>query len=544
MALLDSTLRPICFGIDPLVTKGTTVGAEKFKRYEHALYVMGEIARIAYCDTGIGHLTIQKSLGLSPDIVNKVISAYDAKYKSEKSKPITSQPGLGSLPMESYSLVPSPNLSSKTKWGTYVSSSDDMTCYFLNASKIKANPNSIFGPTDVIVSFKGSSTVDNFKHDLMSQFTAKDLQKLVEPIGIKIDTTVTNFVTGSFVNPLVKAWTQLMRALEEHVTNTGATRLFITGQSLGGAYCELFAFILAEGKVSGTIPIMSKINSIHIVSFGAPCILGDGARNTFNRHLDSKLVTFDRVVSQAISARSAATQLFVGGVAGPNDVIPTIPAGFAHPGFRPLANEFKPEANGRPYGLDNVRKFYGVESSSRYRDPKTWPFEHDLKYGDFANKAELNKIVKDLIGLEAPDTSTEVPALIKDAVPAAANTSVAPAPQTGGLFGGLFGIGSEKTKYETATKSHIPNFLSVQGNKNAAAFAHAEYLGMFYFGVFRLPGMKNPGSGNNVAYFEMDDTGVKISYDPITTRGGYRRRLKTSKRRKHKNKRSKKTRKH
>jgi len=496
----DSTLRPVCFGLSNKVSKeaAAKVGPEKFKRYEHILYIGAQLSRIVYSDSGIIWNTIEKSLGMSSDIVNKVISAYDARFLSQR-RTTSSAPGSeGGRPMESYSLTVAKPGPGEKKYATYVSSPSDITCLVINATKVKENPNSILQPTDVFVVFKGSSTIKNFKHDLMSQFTASDLGGLIQSIGVKVGMNEgRNLVTGAFIKPLVKAWTSLINAITEHITADG--RLFLCGHSLGGAYCTLFAFILAEGKVSGTIPIMSKVKSIHIISYGAPTLLSDTARNTFNRHLESGLMTLDRVVSQKVAARSAATQLLVGAFMGPNDVIPTIPVGFAHPGFRPLATEFRPEANGRPYSIDNIRKFYGVSSNTRYRDPATWPFSEDMGLGDWKNSAALNNIVKELTGVDAPPNKDPV------AESQAAEVSEDPTIQQGGF-------GEQKGIYSAATKNHIPDYVSVAGSNYAAGFAHMEYLGMFFAGALRMAGMKNPGYGNRTAYFGLYNSGVELSY--------------------------------
>jgi hypothetical protein len=500
-----------------MVTKkaAASIGPGLFKKYEHILYVMAQLSRIAYCDTGIAHKVIQASLGMSNDVVNKVITAYDWKYGekvkqlvgrltlSEKRSPIKSQPGKGGRPMESYALGPA---GSGEKYGTYISSPEDMTCYIVKGSSVRANPNSIILPTDVIITFKGSSTMANFKHDLMSQFTSADLEALLQPTGIKLEGQSNN-VTGAFVKPLVNSWNVMINTISQYVTD--GCRLFLTGHSLGGAYASLFAFILAEAKA--TLPSMNKIKSFHLITFGAPCILGDNARNTFNRHLDSGLITLDRVVSQRVASRSAATQVLLGGVVGPNDVIPTIPVGFSHPGYRPLNNpvkNFYPEAKGRPYSIDNVRKFYGVQTKTRYRDPTTWPFEQGYDLGDRARSALLNDIVMNITKLaEIPDT--------KDVVPPVAlkNAKVEGDPQAGGAWS------EAKAIYEKTTLERIPNFVSVQGSVYAFGFAHAEYLGMFFLGGFRQAGMKNPGFGNNVAVFDMYPNGVTINYvdfKPVT----------------------------
>ena len=494
---LDTTIRPLCFEINPNISKESAsgVGPETFKKYEYVLYSMAQLSRIVYCDTGIIHRVVQSSLGLSNDVVNKVISAYDWKYAKERRTPIQSQKGLENRPMESYSLGSS---GSGKKYATYVSSPEDVTAIVLNGSSFKANPNSIFLPSDIFMSFKGSSTIDNFKHDIMSQFTSTDLQVLIESLEIKVEGS-DNKVTGAFVSPLVNCWRSLIQSITDHIQGKDV-RLFLTGHSLGGAYASLFAFILAEGKVSDTLPVMQKIKSIHLITFGAPCLLSDIARNTFNRHLNSGLITLDRVVSQKVPARSAATQLLVGGIAGPNDVIPTIPAGFSHPGYRPLSNPLKniyPESKGRPYSLDYIRKTYGIPGGTRYRDAETWPFNEEMGLGDRAMTEELNKIVTDLTKLENIPQEKEV---------VAPNDNVNPEDpvQQGGA--------SAKNIYSDETLHHIPNLVSVQGSVYAFGFAHAEYLGMFFMGGFRLMGMKNPGFKRNTAFFELYPNGVKIQY--------------------------------
>jgi hypothetical protein len=364
--------------------------------------------------------------------------------------------------------------------------------------------------------------MENLKHDVLAQIGASDLGELVKSIGVVVQGE-RNLVTASFVKPLVTGWAALMAGLVEHVKVDG-TRLFICGHSMGGAQASLFAFILAEGKVSGTIPIMKRVKSIHIVSFGAPCILSDTSRNTFNRHLESGLVTLDRVVNQKVAARSAATQVIMGGILGPNDVIPTVPAGFSHPGFRPLATNMNPEAGGRPYSIDNVRKFYGVPTNTRYRDSSTWPFEEGLELGDWKNSKALDAIVKRVTGgLEAGEISVKIP----DEIPAKG------------------GFGKQKNIYAAMTKNHIPDFVSVAGSNWSTGFAHAEYLGMFYFGGFRLPGMKNPGYGNRTAYFSLSNSGVHLSYvdsglvpvwpPELSTAGTRRLRKRSSKTRRSKN---------
>jgi hypothetical protein len=242
--------------------------------------------------------------------------------------------------------------------------------------------------------------------------------------------------------------------------------------------------------------------------------------------LDAGVITFDRVVNQKIAARSAATQVVVGGIVGPNDVIPNIPAGFSHPGFRPLATEFQPESKGRPYSIENVRKFYGVPSKTRYREPTTWPFPDNINLGDRANSGTLAEIVKSLTGIAPPADSAEGAGDLSGL----GTLNASPIEKQGQeqeQKGGFLGIGSEKAKYDAATLTHIPNFLSIQGSVYAYGFAHGEYLGMFFLGGFRMAGMKNP-SKSSIAYFSLNNNGVLIKY--LTNIKGGRRTLRKKKR--------------
>jgi hypothetical protein len=493
--IIDTTLKPICFNIKKEVDKNEVhnVGPETFKKYEYILYLMAQLSRIVYCDSGISRLVINESLGLSNDVVNKTITKYDALYSKIKTIPISNDKNspLSNL-MKSYVISESDGLN---KYATYISNKNDLTCLFINASKVIPNKNSILKPNDLIISFKGSSTIKNFKDDLQSQFTPTDINKLLAPLKITVPGS-NNMVAASFVNPLVEEWNTLVKALTEHLNKLNTDRIFITGHSLGGAYASLFTFILAEAKISNILPILNNIKSFHIISYGAPTLLSDSARNTFNRHLDSGLITLDRVVSQKVPSLIASTQLLTSGgtgLLGPNDVVATIPAGYSHPGYRPLATEFRPEANGRPYSMENIRKLYGVTTDSRYREKTTWPFDESVN----------TPVVKD-------STDSNLDAIKKiEVVPENESTESTKSTQIGGE--------SQKSIYSKITLNRMPNFVSVAGSSIAWEFAHAEYMGMTFYGCFRLLGMKNP-SIKDTAYFSINNSGVNVTY--ITQKGG------------------------
>jgi len=527
--LLDTTIRPVCLGLNRIYSpnEAVHVGPIKFKKYEYILYLMAQFSRIVYCDTGILHRVIQIALGKSNDIVNKVILALDIQYKKLRYNPIESQKGTvihGSMrPMESYSLGPTPK---GTNYSTYISTPEGVTCLITNANVTNKkneqcileiiNTHSILKENDVIITFKGTNTLNEIVHDIKSQFTPKEMNTIVKHIGLNIPEQGN--VAGAFLNTLINAWSYIKNALLNHMSGKTNIRLFITGHSLGGAYAGLFTYILGLfKKYNSSDSFLNNVIGIHLITFGSPTFLSDKARNNFNMLLDEGTFTVDRVVSQAVAARSSSTQAFVGigGILGPNDLIPNIPAIFSHTGYRPLATEIGPEGKGRPYSMDYIRSTYGIQKSNRYRDERTWPFYNEMNLGDRRERNKLDLIVSGLTGIDIDK--------VKIAENEENNTvnTITKIPNSQQIQrGGLLGIGQEKGKYDELTKKRIPNFVSVRGSVHAAAFAHAEYLGMFFFTAFRLPGMKNPSDGDQTAVFTLHNDGVKISYtrfNPVTS---------------------------
>jgi hypothetical protein len=541
--LLDTTLRPLCFpelGRAYTPEQAKTVGPDQFKKYEYVLYLMAQLSRIVYCDTGVQWEVIKKGLGLSNDVVNKLITYYDSQYASDSKTPLPSPPGLNGRPMKSYAVKGQPaTMPSSPNFGTYISTGHDVTCLILDAAAVKPNLNSIITSDDVIVTFKGSSTIQNFIDDAKSMVPT-DFSAALKQIDLDIPNL--GKVANGFVFPLLHAFKPLMEALAQRLEGKESPRVFITGHSLGGAYATLFGWILALMKKNGFI---QSVKSLHTVTYGAPTLFSDTARNQYNSLLDEGLLTLDRVVSQKIQSVKMVGSALVGA-----DFIPTIPPGFSHPGFQPLITEFFPEKNGRPYGLQNIRGVYGVTNPQSYRNSTTWPFDVPAELGNIGKRTNLASIVSGLTGA----TASQVAALPTTQVTAPTNTITTQSQQ-----GGLFGFGEEKTKYEELTKKHIPNFVSVVGSNYAVLFPHAEYLGMFFAGAMRMAGRKNPvptGDLSNTATFFFTPQGVDIQYNfkkvksnssPTSptnvqpTVSGGRRRKQT---RKHKKSKKRHTRKH
>lgn len=342
--LKDVTLRSVLFGLkDVEVQKGldgsmilaSQVTQEQFDSYVHVLKIMAQLSRLVYCDLSMIREVMLNPVFGTPDnkAVNDAITAADAKYSSERTVPADN--AKNGRPMKSYTL-PIADESDMTPLLKYGSSPSDVTCIILGGDQLTSKQ-SFFQNTDLIVCFKGSSTVKNFKHDLYSQISPAELSSLM-PTGVTASSGVIGNVPSAFVKPLVKSWDLLSKSILEK----NPTRLFVTGHSLGGAYATLFSFIVAESYKQ----LFPSIQSLHLVTFGCPTVLADKARNTFNDHLDSGFMTVDRVTSSGVMSKLA-------------DVIPGVPVGFSHPGFQPLRTELYPEKNtGRAYNLDKIRKVY------------------------------------------------------------------------------------------------------------------------------------------------------------------------------------------
>jgi len=450
----DVTLRPVVLGInkDLIMTNNPTgkgkvistpVPSDQFNNYTHVLKIMAQLARIVYCDLSvIREVVIGDAFGKDDNpAVNNQITQLDSKYSSMRRTPVDPAKNEG-RPMQSYAtpLCPPDQVQpAGSEVLTYVSSPSDVTFLIVGGKHLREKSGiDFFKDDDLVICFKGSSTMKNFKHDLYSQFNATDLNELVQPAGLKLTDNPVGKVTGAFVKPLIKIWATLKR----EIASKNPKRLFITGHSLGGAYASMFAFIVAECHGS----VFPSIQTAHLITFGAPTLLSDTARNTFNKYLDNGFLTLDRVVSQAKTLTIRGVSL------GVIDAIPSIPAGFSHPGYQPLKTElFVEEKTGRAYQLKNIE-------------------------GVFKKQAGGNKRTKK---------------------------------------GGLFGFGGEKNKYEAATKVHMPTKIMIDAtNPKSQGFPHAEYWGMTYFGGFRMTGMKNSGYKGNTFVGRVYPTCISYAYEP------------------------------
>ena len=408
------------------------VSLDQFNNYMHVLKIMAQLVRIVYCDLSvIREVVIGDKFGKDDNpAVNAQITQLDSKYSSMRRTPVDPAKNQG-RPMQSYA---TPACTTQQPAGTevltYVSSPSDVTFLIIGGKQLREKSGiAFFNDDDLVICFKGSSTMKNFKHDLYSQFNATDLNELVQPAGLKLTDNPVGKVTGAFVKPLIKVWATLKR----EIASKNPKRLFITGHSLGGAYASMFAFIVAECHGM----VFPSIQTAHLITFGAPTLLSDTARNTFNKYLNNGFLTLDRVVSQAKT-------LVI-------DAIPSIPAGFTHPGYQPLKTEFYPEEKtGRAYQLKNIEGVFKKQAGGNNRTKK----------------------------------------------------------------GGGFFSGPEKNKYEAETKVHMPTKIMIYAtDPKSQGFPHAEYMGMTYFGGFRMTGMKNPGYKGNTFVGRVYPTCISYAYE-------------------------------
>ena len=450
--MLDTSLRPICFNIHNKITEtvAKNVGPEKFKRYEYMLYFMAQITRFVHEDTGFSWYTMTKCLGLSNDIVNEVLKRYDTDFRHLRITPAALGDGTD-RPMKSYTTQQTPKSIEKS-WGTFISTHDDMTALILSVKSmpLKSNKNSILNDRDIIVAFKSTSTIVNLLIDFKSQFRSLDLQKGIQETGIRISSDKENRVPKSFLKLLMSGWTALMKSLEFHTDGATNMRLFITGHSLGAALATIFGLIMAEAKESKTLPLMSHFKSIHVIAFGAPAVCYSDTRLLFNKHLDTGLMTYDRVVSQTTPSLTTTLLSYYDN----NNFVPALPLGYLHPGY-----------DSSPFSMDNIRAFYGVDSDTHFRQKSTWAFTADPSL--YSNEKKLDSVVKKL----------------------------------------MIGAGNSNSTI------HISNFISVAPLPHII-HVHGETLGVINKYAKRAYGMKNPVRpySNKIAYFSFCPTGVKIEY--------------------------------
>lgn len=361
----DFSLLPVCF--EKKYDELLGVNLDSVKKFEYILYIGAEASRLAYCDVGIMKHAMFKAFGLSPDILNKVITHYDWKYLYERRN--VSTRGTNFTPPPSYQLEQCADFTNEDKpiSARYISSPTDTTCVIINPSVLKPNKNSIITESDCIIVFKGSSSLRNWEKNLRSVF-AGDLSEVIRsiipncPPGIKVAT--------SFVTPIVEIFNEILEAIKKVSPN--AKRLFVFGHSKGGAEAELAGTMLSLCMKT----LLPLVEQVHVVSYGSPKIVDASSKDTFNQNFLIKNqgnFTLTRIES-------------VGSLVGDN--VTDLPPTMVHPGWGNKTNT-----------LDEIRqKFGGVSITDNKRNPATWPFNEDLTLWDLTNIFKLGAEVTKVLG--------------------------------------------------------------------------------------------------------------------------------------------------
>ena len=369
----DYTIMPVCLGFPYNGFKPLT--AEDFKKCEYMFFLGAELCRLVYSDVVVIQESI-KALGMSPDVLNGVISAYDNKYFRSKRKN-----GMFGPAPETYTNINICAASPEKPLIRYISSPTDTTCMVVNPSAIQPNKYSIFQPTDAILVFKGSSSIRNWGKNVGS-LKAFMVNDALSKSGLGVSASRDLKIATSFLEPVLEITQNILYAM--NTVTPGAKRLFIFGHSKGGAECEvtgmLFALLL-KNKPSQ----IASLEQVHMVSYGAPKVVASSSLDDFN-----KLVFLDNLGNITLTRIESVGRLV-------GDTVTTLPPAAVHPGFTNTSNT-----------LDELRKKYaGVTGDGNYRrNAETWPFpEHPFDMWD--RKEDVKQAVEKVIGGPIPPPPPE-----------------------------------------------------------------------------------------------------------------------------------------
>jgi hypothetical protein len=269
-------------------TTGTIVpqiSPEIFVRYESILAQCAFLSRLAYASTGTFIQAVKEGMELMPKDKNNLVS----KLERTRYKTVSNGYNDDFIPNDMMANGPG-----KVLLGKYFPISGCVIyTYHNSASKIN-NKKSVF------VTFKGSSSARDWAGDFNAYPMAlKDTGYFPDQGGA---------IHAGFFRHFRKELKNIIQTTAALCSD--AEELFITGHSLGGAMASLYMLFL-EGSGKVTIPK-------HLITFGAPPMLGDETRNFWNQTVlvNNPKNTLDRVAAR-------------------NDFVTNIVPGMSHPGVRP-----------------------------------------------------------------------------------------------------------------------------------------------------------------------------------------------------------------
>ena len=506
---------------------------ETLLKYEALLTQCSYLSRMAYCPGDI-FCRMTQHLDVTPNAFNNYIRviekiygnlfnykcSYDSKYIQENQRF-----------KEYFNPISSFN-NNDNPIGFFVRNNKNLNAYLY----VHDNLNSKFNNEKTLfISFKGSSSINDFIHDMKSAtksdrllselnettektmtggLTMESKNRNIEMQNISNITTnnpINNTVANTnstkntssnnnkvfgkagygFIDILKESIPELCQKIDELKSQKFA-RVIITGHSLGGALASLFGYYLKKYK-----PDLINV-PIHVVTFGACCVFDAPGRNEFNEFLNisDSVFTLDRVTTNF-------------------DPVIILPVDLDHPGYTLLRDEIKAFTNtGRTNEIREIRKMLGLTSgydgndlllSEKFVDlftnaqdfKGTGRYDTDLYRSKYRIKFGTNAKEQQLILKKAmPDANDNIRDLFKTIESEIANKRYNN--QTGVL------LEDEKKKkqeqdiatkiYKTKTKEIMPNQIQYNCYKTMSmGFCHGVYMGVSYMTVLRLPGISKNG---------------------------------------------------
>lgn len=294
---------------------------------------------------------------------------------------------------------------------------------------------------------------------------------------------------SGFIEVLKYSIEEICQKITELQNGIGFDRIIITGHSAGGVYASLFGYYLKKYN-----PGITK-KPIHVITFGACCLFDAIGRNEFNDYLnidknnEGGIFTLDRVT-----------------VFG--DPMIFIPVDLDHPGFTLLKSIDNIKAftkTGRTNEIGEIRKMLElnkgydgndlllsesfVDLFTNVRDFKrNEKYDTDLYRSKYRIKFGTNAKEQILILKKAMNDADEkkIRELFKRIESEVRNNN-----QSGGISFKK-GLGEATKKYRELTINKMPNEIQYSCYKTMSfGFCHGVYMGVTYMTVLRVPGIKN-----------------------------------------------------
>jgi dienelactone hydrolase len=379
----------------------------------------------------------------------------------------------------------------------------------------------------LFITFKGSSSFNDFLHDLQSQF---GYDKLLSELNTQISSVSNskgNYVSlsqsepaddnsqnksndkgkagGGFIDVLKLSIKDLCEKIQELQKNhPDFVRVIITGHSLGGALASIFGYYLRKYKLD---IIAGK--PIHIVTFGACCVFDAPGRNEFNKFLnihesqEKSIFTLDRVTVNG-------------------DPVISLPVDLDHPGFTLLKNikVFKAYSEtGRTNEIGEIREMLGLTNGydgndllllgsfvKLFKNPDNFIVSgsHDVNLYRSKFKIPLGSDAKEqqlILTKAMPDAKDDIKRLFKEIERKVANKIYNNKQDGAGPLNFVKNKyqkfknkrqnqGSSTNEYKKETIKKMPNQINYSCYKlMTMGLCHGAYMGVSYMTALRFPGI-------------------------------------------------------